>query len=79
MIELYLIGICILIVAIIANVITQKLGITSWYDLIESFQIYGKNTFSKLDLLDYFWLLIGYPMVLGIAYLLGKFLYEFIF
>ncbi|MDX1472383.1 MAG: hypothetical protein R3213_12865 [Flavobacteriaceae bacterium] len=79
LIKLYIIGVCILIVAIIANAVIEWLNIASWYDFIESLQIDGKEAFSKLSLVDYLWLFIFYPLTLGAGYYLGVKLHELIF
>jgi hypothetical protein len=79
MLKLYIIGICILIVAILANGIIMKFGIKSWYDFIELLNQYGRNAFTKINVFDYLWLLIGYPLVLGLGYYFGLKLYQVIF
>lgn len=79
MLKLYIIGVFILIVAIIANAIIVKIGIKSWYDFIELLSEYGKSAFSKLSILDYLWLLIGYPFILGLGYYSGLKVYLLIF
>ena len=79
MLKLYIIGVFILIVAIIANAIIVKIGIKSWYDFIELLSEYGKSAFSKLSILDYLWLFIGYPFILGLGYYSGLKVYLLIF
>lgn len=79
LIKLYLIGVCILVIAILANIVIEWLNIASWYDFIESLQIDGKEAFSKLGFVDYLWLFILYPLTLGAGYYLGLKLYEIIF
>lgn len=76
MIRLYLIGICILIIAIVANGIILKLGIKSWYDFIGLLSDHGFSAFSKINVLDYLWLFIAYPLVLALGYLIGDRLYN---
>lgn len=71
MIRLYIIGICILIIAIVANAIILKLGIRSWYDFIHILRNDGWSAFSKLSILDVIWLFIFYPLVLSVGYLVG--------
>ena len=78
MLRLYIIGLCILIIAILANGIIIKLGLKSWYDFIEWISNEGRTAFSKLSYLDYVWLFIGYPLVLGIGYVLGDKIYHLI-
>jgi len=72
MFKLYIIGICILIIAIIANAIIVQIGIMSWYDFINLLQNSGAATFQKLNILDYIWLFIIYPLVLSFGYVLGS-------
>lgn len=79
MLKLYIIGVCILIIAIIANAIIVKIGLKSWYDFVELMNQFGKEAFGKLTIFDYGWLLIGYPLVLGLGYYLGLKLYGMLF
>ncbi len=76
MLRLYLIGICILIIAILANTIIVKLGLKSWYDFIEMLNSEGTSTLSKTRAIDYLWLFLGYPLVLSLGYLIGDKLYR---
>jgi hypothetical protein len=79
MLRLYIIGIAILIIAILANGLVLKLGITSWYDFINRLSDNGLSAFKKITIIDYLWLFIGYPLVLGLGYWLGAYLYKQIF
>jgi hypothetical protein len=79
MIRLYLIGLAILIIAIVANAMVIKLGIKSWYDFIEMLTQQGMTAFKNLSIIDYIWLFIGYPMVLGFGYWLGDKIHSVIF
>ncbi|WP_178987761.1 DUF7672 family protein [Winogradskyella schleiferi] len=72
MIRLYIIGLAILIIAILANGIIGKLGLKSWYGFIELLSKDGSSAFSKLNILDYLWLFIAYPLTLGFGYWLGE-------
>ena len=72
MIRLYIIGLAILIIAILANGIVVKLGVKSWYDFISLITDGGFSAFSKLSAIDYFWLFVGYPLVLGFGYWIGN-------
>lgn len=76
MLRLYIIGVSILIVAIGVNGLILKLGITSWYEFINLVTKEGASGLSKLNLLDYLWLFLGYPLVLGLAYWLGDKIYN---
>lgn len=72
MFKLYIIGVSILIIAIIANALVVKIGIKSWYDFIELLNEFGKHAFGKIGIVDYLWLFIGYPFILGFGYWLGS-------
>jgi hypothetical protein len=76
MLRLYFIGISILAIAIAANIFTSKAGIASWYDFLKLLAEKGTNAFAQLRLVDYFWLLIVYPLVLAFGYKLGDWLYH---
>lgn len=77
MLRIYIIGLAILITAIVANGIVVKLGIKSWYDFIELLMSDGTQALKLLRILDYLWLFIGYPFVLGFGYWIGEKLYTF--
>lgn len=79
MIRIYTIGLAILIIAIIANGIVVKLGLKSWYDFINLLTDQGISALKEISIIDYFWLLIGYPLVLGLGYYLGDKLYTLLF
>ena len=76
MMRLYIIGLTILIVAILANGLILQLGMTSWYDFIALLSKSGSKAFSKLSIIDYLWLFIGYPLVLGLGYWIGEKIYD---
>jgi hypothetical protein len=79
MLRIYIIGVSVLIIAIIANGIVMKLGIKSWYDFIELIQNHGSSAFGKLSVLDYVWLFVAYPLTLGFGYWIGDKIYQIIF
>jgi hypothetical protein len=79
MLKLYIIGLTILIIAILANAIAVKLEIKTWYDFINLLTNDGSNTFAQLSIIDYLWLFIGYPFILGLGYWLGDKLHYYIF
>ncbi len=79
MLKLYIIGLCILIIAILANAIVIRMGLKSWYDFIDLLNDLGKGAFAKLSAFDYLWLFVGYPLVLGGGYYVGVKIYELIF
>lgn len=68
MVRIYIIGITILFVAIIANGVAKYFGILTWYDFVKSFSEESSKNFS---ILNYLWLFIIYPFLLGLGYLLG--------
>jgi hypothetical protein len=78
MIRLYIIGIAILIIAILANGIVLKIGIKSWYDFIGLLNKEASTVFSQLSILDYLWLFIGYPLILGCGYWIGDSIHKLI-
>ena len=79
MIRLYFIGISILIVAILSNYLIGKIGLISWYDYLSFLSNKKASIIKEVRLIDYIWLFIGYPIVLGIGYLSGEKLFHFIF
>jgi hypothetical protein len=77
MLRLYIIGLCILIAAILLNGIAAKLGLMSWYDFLTQLSNQGKLVFSRIRLVDYLWLLMGYPFLLGTAAYAADLLYRY--
>lgn len=57
----YIAGLVILFLAILANAIANKLGLTTWYDLLTKKQ--------KPTTLSILWLYIVYPLILGLPVL----------
>ena len=51
MVRIYVIGISILIVAIIANFIAKIIGISTWYDFLNSFTDTTTSNFKFIDYL----------------------------
>jgi hypothetical protein len=76
MLKLYILGICILLIAIIANILAGVLGLMSWYDALLSLQKNGAAAFRQWRFIDYIWLFFLYPMLLGGAAFIGNRLYE---
>ncbi len=76
MLKLYLIGLSILIVAIIANVVASTLGLLSWYDTLTMFGKEGRSAFKQIRIIDWVWLIIIYPVLLGLGYKLGSLIFE---
>ena len=79
MFRIYCIGLSILIVAIFLNAAIQKLGIMGWYEFLGKLQAEGKKTFASMRPVDYAWLFLAYPFLLGLACHLGDKLYAFFF
>lgn len=79
MLRLYIIGVAILVVAIAANSIANYLGIKSWYTFLELLFQNCTSAFSQLQILDYLWLFIFYPIILGCGYWIGDKLYTILF
>ena len=74
MVRIYVIGITILIVAIIANFFAKIIGISTWYDFLNSFT---DTTTSNFKFIDYLWLFFIYPIILGLGYFLGELISNF--
>ena len=74
MVRIYVIGISILIVAIIANFIAKIIGISTWYDFLNSFT---DPISSNFKFIDYLWLFFIYPIILGLGYFLGELISNF--
>lgn len=74
MVRIYVIGISILIVAIIANFFAKIIGISTWYDFLNSFT---DSTTSNFKFIDYLWLFFIYPIILGLGYFLGELISNF--
>ena len=76
MLRIYLIGVCILMIAIIANVIIGKVGLSTWYDFGPQFFKRGFVVVKEVGLLSALWLFLFYPLVLAFGYILGDFIYK---
>lgn len=79
MVRLYIIGLFILIIAILANGLAIKIGIKSWYEFIELWAQEGSMAFKKIEFFDFVWLFVLYPLILGAGYWLGDKIYYIIF
>lgn len=71
-------GMAVLLTAILANVIAGLFGLTSWYDLTKMLYTEGSKGLRKIRLIDWTWLLVLYPLLLGLGAKLGATLYELI-
>ena len=75
MIRLYLIGLCILLIAIVSNLLVGKLGLSTWYDSGPEFFKRGFPVMKEVGLLNCLWLFVFYPLVLSTGYILGNKIY----
>jgi hypothetical protein len=66
----YIEGWVILAAAILLNVVAGKCGIRSWYDLLLGLSREGRSWLDRLRIIDYAWLLVLYPFLLGFCCLL---------
>ena len=76
MFRIYLIGISILIIAIIANLIASKIGLATWYDFGPEFFMRGLIVVQEIGFISTFWLFILYPIILAFGYLIGNGIYN---
>ena len=76
MLRIYIIGVCILMIAIIANVVIGKVGLSTWYDFGPQFFKRGFVVVKEVGLLSALWLFLFYPLVLAFGYILGDFIYK---
>jgi len=76
MLRIYIIGICILLIAIIANIIVGKLGISTWYDFGPQFFKRGFIVMKEVGFFSSVWLFILYPLVLALGYIVGDKIYS---
>ena len=76
MLRIYIIGICILLIAIITNIIVGRLGISTWYDFGPQFFKRGFIVMKEVGLLSSVWLFILYPLVLALGYVVGDKIYS---
>ena len=76
MLRIYIIGICILLIAIIANIIVGRLGISTWYDFGPQFFKRGFIVMKEVGFFSSVWLFILYPLVLALGYIVGDKIYN---
>jgi len=74
LIKLYVMGLMILIIAILANFLATQLGLKTWYDFLNQ---WGNR--DALSLKDGLWLFVLYPLILGCSLLIGNMLWKSIF
>ena len=78
MLRIYIIGISILLIAIIANVLVDKMGLSTWYDFGPDFFKNPINSIKEVGFFSFLWLFILYPIVLAMGYVIGDKLYSLI-
>ena len=71
MFRIYIIGACILLIAIIANVIVGKIGLSTWYDFGPQFFKRGFVVIKEVGFFSSIWLFFLYPLVLALGYMFG--------
>ena len=76
MLRLYIIGVCILLIAIISNVIIGKVGLSTWYNFGPDFFKRGFIVIKEVGFFSAIWLFILYPLVLALAYIIGDRIYN---
>ena len=74
LIKLYVMGLMILIIAILANFLATQLGLKTWYDFLNQ---WGNR--DALSLKDGLWLFVLYPLILVCSLLIGNMLWKSIF
>ena len=79
MLKVYLTGIIILVSAIVLNVLSGLLGIAGWYDFLSGLSREGKVFLRQLGVLDYAWLFVLYPALLGLSTVLADRLFKLLY
>ena len=76
MLRIYIIGVCILLIAIIANMIVGKIGLSTWYDFGPQFFKSGFVVIKEVGLFSTIWLFFLYPIVLALGYIIVERIYN---
>ena len=79
MAKTYLTGFFILIAAILFNGIIARLGITGWYEFLTGLSEKGSAVVSRLRIIDWLWLFVFYPLLLGLSAVLGEKIHTILF
>jgi hypothetical protein len=74
LIKLYLVGLVVLVLAILANFLAAQLGLRTWYDFLNQ---WGAG--NALNFKDGLWLFVLYPLILGCSLLIGNMLWKSVF
>jgi hypothetical protein len=67
MIRIYLVGAVVLVAAIFMNAIVQRIGLMGWYEFLSKLQVQGRQVLSEMGVLDFAWLFLLYPFLLGLS------------
>lgn len=65
-----------MLIAIIANVLVDKMGLSTWYDFGTDFFNNPINSIKEVGFFSFLWLFILYPIVLAMGYVIGDKLYS---
>ena len=76
MLRIYIIGVFILLIAIIANIVVGKLALSNWYEFGPQLISRGFATIKEAGFLNIVWLFILYPLVLSLGYIIGDIVYN---
>lgn len=80
MIRIYIIGLSILTIALVINFISNQISITNWYNFINS--IIEKESVLKAlkeeKIISIIWMFFIYPFFLGLGYLIGEKIYNYL-
>tara|TARA_Y100000589_G_scaffold99770_1_gene94318 strand:+ start:254 stop:499 length:246 start_codon:yes stop_codon:yes gene_type:complete len=80
MIRIYIIGLSILTTALVINFISNQISITNWYNFINS--IIEKESVLKAlkeeKIISIIWMFFIYPFFLGLGYLIGEKIYNYL-
>jgi hypothetical protein len=67
LLKIFAAGLLVLIAAIFFNGLAARLGLWSWYDFLSRFNQQGPAVWSQLHAIDYAWLFLIYPLLLGLS------------
>ncbi|MFM7193560.1 MAG: hypothetical protein ACKOYP_02100, partial [Bacteroidota bacterium] len=78
MVKTYISGFIILIAAILMNGTIARLGITGWYEFLTGLSEKGSGMMAQLRIIDWLWLFLFYPLLLGLSAVAGAKIYSLI-
>jgi hypothetical protein len=68
LLKILLAGLAVLVVAILLNILANLLGISTWYDFLQAVSQEGFiGAVRRLKAMEYIFLLLLYPFMLGLA------------